>query len=71
MRCCAKSASSRRGKASLCGRWWNAGRVVAETKYGPPFRLRRASFKGTGRQAGLREASWDTLRDLIYKDRGA
>jgi hypothetical protein len=46
-------------------------RVIAETKHGTPFRLRRASFKGTGRQAELREASWDTLRDLTYKDRGA
>ena len=36
-----------------------------------PFKLRRASFKGRGRQAELREASWDTLRDLTYQDRGA
>ena len=46
-------------------------RVIAETKHGAPFRLRRASFKGAGRQAELREGSWDTLRDLTYKDRGA
>jgi hypothetical protein len=46
-------------------------RIVAETKRGAPFKLRRASFKGKGRQAELSEASWDTLRDLVYKDRGA
>jgi hypothetical protein len=46
-------------------------RIVAETKRGAPFKLRRASFKGKGRLAELREASWDTLRDLVYKDRGA
>jgi antitoxin component of RelBE/YafQ-DinJ toxin-antitoxin module len=46
-------------------------RIVAEMKDGAPFKLRRASFNGKGRQAELREASWDTLRDLIYKDRGA
>jgi hypothetical protein len=46
-------------------------RVVAETKRGAPFKLRRASFKGKGRQAEFGEASWDTLRDLTYKDRGA
>jgi hypothetical protein len=46
-------------------------RVVAETKHGAPFKLRRASFKGKGRQAKLREASWDTLRDLANEDRGA
>jgi hypothetical protein len=46
-------------------------RVVAETKRSTPFKLRRASFKGRGRQAELDEASWDRLRDLIYRDRGA
>jgi hypothetical protein len=45
-------------------------RVVAETSQGAPFRLRRASFKGEGRQAGLDEASWDRLRDLAYEGRG-
>ena len=46
-------------------------RVVAETKSGAPFRLRRASFKGKGLQPEFREASWDRLRDLTYLDRGA
>ena len=46
-------------------------RVVAETKRGAPFKLRRASFKGKGRQAEFGEASWDSLRDLTYGDRGA
>jgi hypothetical protein len=45
-------------------------RVVAETKHGPPFKLRRASFKGKGQQAGLRNASWDRLRELTYEGRG-
>ncbi len=45
--------------------------VVAETKSGAPFRLRRASFKGKGPQFEYREASWDGLRDLTYLDRGA
>ena len=46
-------------------------RVLAETRDSAPFTLRRASFKGRGRQAELREASWDMLRDLTYQDRGA
>ena len=46
-------------------------RVISETKCGPPFKLRRASFKGKGRQPELSEASWDRIRDLVYKDRGA
>jgi hypothetical protein len=46
-------------------------RVVAETKRGAPFKLRRASFKGGGLRAELDGASWDALRDLAYQDRGA
>lgn len=46
-------------------------RVVAESKHSAPFKLRRASFNGGGRQPQLREASWCQLRDLIYEDRGA
>jgi hypothetical protein len=45
-------------------------RVIAEARDRAPFKLRRASFKGKGRQPELRETSWDTLRDLTYKDRG-
>jgi len=46
-------------------------RIIAETEQRAPFKLRRASFKGNGRQAELDGASWDALRDLAYKDRGA
>ena len=46
-------------------------RVVTEAKPGAPFKLRRASFKGRGLQADLRDASWDKLRDLTYAGRGA
>ena len=46
-------------------------RVVADTQRGVPFKLRRASFKGKGLQQELGEASWERLRDLAYKDRGA
>jgi hypothetical protein len=46
-------------------------RVVAETKHGAPFKLRRASFNGKGRRPEFREAPWEKLRDLVYEDRGA
>jgi hypothetical protein len=46
-------------------------RVVAETKQAPRFKLRRASFKGNGLQAELRDASWETIRDLAYERRGS
>jgi hypothetical protein len=45
-------------------------RVVAESKPGAPFRLRRASFKGRGLRADVQDASWDELRDLAYRGRG-
>lgn len=45
-------------------------RVVAESRQGTPFKLRRASFRGKGLQAGVRGASWEKMRDLIYEDRG-
>jgi hypothetical protein len=44
--------------------------VISDTQHGAPFKLRRASFKGKGRQAGLSEALWKTLRDIAYKGRG-
>ena len=46
-------------------------RVISETKRDAPFKLRRASFKGKGRQPELSEALWDRVRDLVYQDRGA
>lgn len=46
-------------------------RVVAESRRSDPFKLRRASFNGKGRQAELGELPWDKLRDLVYEDRGA
>jgi hypothetical protein len=45
-------------------------RVVAETKRGESFKLRRATFKGKGRQPDFRDASWEELRDLTYRGRG-
>jgi len=46
-------------------------RVISETKYGTPFKLRRASFKGKGLHPDLQDASWERLRDLAYQDRGS
>jgi hypothetical protein len=45
-------------------------RVVAETKHGTPFKLRRASFRGKGLQPEQRDASWDRLRESAYEGRG-
>jgi hypothetical protein len=32
-----------------------------------PFRLRKRPFKGRGRQPGIAEGQWETVRDLIYR----
>ena len=45
--------------------------VISDAAKAPRFKLRRASFKGTGLQPELQAASWDRLRDLIYQDHGA
>jgi len=45
-------------------------RVLAESRPGSSFKLRRASFKGNGLQPGLREATWQDLRGLSYGVRG-
>jgi len=44
--------------------------VVAGRKRSAPFRLRKATFKGKGLQPGVKEASWEQVRDLIYEGRG-
>jgi hypothetical protein len=45
-------------------------RVVTETKPTAPFKLPRASFRGEGLQPGVREGSWERLRELTYEGRG-
>jgi hypothetical protein len=45
-------------------------RVIAEAKRTPPFKLRRASFKGKGLRSELRDGSWDKIRQLAYEGRG-
>lgn len=35
------------------------------------FRLRKASFRGKGLQAGVKDASWERIRELAYEGRGA
>ena len=45
--------------------------VLGERKEGRAFRLRKATFSGEGLQPDVAEGSWDRLRDLAYKGRGA
>jgi hypothetical protein len=45
-------------------------RIVAERKRSATFRLRNATFKGTGLQPGAAGSSWDRLREMAYEGRG-
>ncbi len=45
--------------------------IVSRRKKPGDFRLRKASFKGTGLQPHLTGASWEQIREEIYKGRGA
>lgn len=45
-------------------------RVVAERKRAGTFRLRKASFRGTGLQPDAAGAPWERIRDMAYEGRG-
>jgi hypothetical protein len=45
-------------------------KVLSEHKQRNRFRLRKASFKGTGLQTHLTGASWDQIRETSYEGRG-
>lgn len=45
--------------------------VIAEQARTSPFVLRKASFRGSGLQAGVADADWQRLRDMAYEGRGA
>jgi hypothetical protein len=46
-------------------------RQVVASRKEPPFRLRKASFKGEGLHPDVADAGWDKIRDLIYEGRGS
>lgn len=45
-------------------------RIIAEGRHAGAFRLRKATFKGTGLQAGLAGVPWERIRDMAYEGRG-
>jgi hypothetical protein len=46
-------------------------RVIHEAAADTTFRLRRASYRGEGRQPEFADATWERVRDAAYRDRGA
>ena len=45
-------------------------RIVVERKRRGVFRLRKATFKGSGLQPGVQDATWERIRESIYRRRG-
>jgi hypothetical protein len=45
-------------------------RVLAEQKSRGVFRLRKATFKGKGLQPGVKDATWERVRETIYQGKG-
>ncbi|MBI5545835.1 MAG: type II toxin-antitoxin system VapB family antitoxin [Deltaproteobacteria bacterium] len=46
-------------------------RLLDQRRETAPFELRKVSFKGRGLQPGVREGSWEELRDRVYRGRGS
>jgi hypothetical protein len=46
-------------------------RVLSEHRRATSFRLRKATFRGKGLQAGVRDAGWEALRELAYEGQGS
>jgi hypothetical protein len=46
-------------------------RTISERQRRSRFRLRKATFKGTGLQSHLAGMSWDQILQLSYEGRGA
>ena len=45
--------------------------ILSQRKKRGRFQLRDASVGGKGLQPGIREGSWEGIRDLVYQGRGA
>jgi CRISPR/Cas system-associated protein Csm6 len=45
-------------------------RVLAERKRAGAFRLRKASFRGSGLHPDASGATWERIRDMAYEGRG-
>ena len=45
-------------------------RIIGERKRAGAFRLRKATFRGTGLQPDVAGASWDRIREKAYEARG-
>lgn len=66
----AKKVASRQGTTVKALVEEGLRRVLSERRRAPVFKLRKATFKGEGLQAGVKEATWESIRELAYEGRG-
>jgi hypothetical protein len=45
-------------------------RIITDRSRKSAFRIRKVTFKGNGLQPHLKGASWETIREVTYEDRG-
>ena len=45
-------------------------RIIADRKRTGTFRLRKATFRGTGLQPDVAGAGWERIRAMAYEERG-
>lgn len=45
-------------------------RIIAERRRVGTFRLRKATFRGTGLQPDVAGAGWERIREMAYEKRG-
>ncbi len=67
----AKKAAENRGTTLRALVEEGLRRVLKNGAKSTNFRLRKATFRGQGLQPPLEGASWEQIRELTYKGRGA
>jgi hypothetical protein len=66
----ARDVAARRGMTLRAIIEQGLRRVIDEARRPKPFKLRKVGFGGTGLQPEFKDASWEQLRDTIYRGRG-
>jgi len=66
----ARDAAARKGMTLRAIIEQGLRRVIDEVNRPKPFKLREAGFGGSGLQAEFGDASWEELRDTVYRGRG-
>lgn len=44
--------------------------VLLQRKEAVPFKLKKATFRGKGLQAGVGDGTWEQIREMVYEGHG-